>query len=241
MRAHVDAEANAVLADAAAMATAWSRAAPPLFDVEASTQAASAAVRAYAQHTGVDASAALKSLATPLRFRAVSLDQEGRPVAILNSDEAFALLFLDPAPAEVERIAATLTRPFPAGLMTDVGLLVANPAYAPDALKPKFERTRYHGAVIWSWQQAMFASGVQRQLARTDLNTTTRNALRRAHDRLKAAVSAADAVRGSELWSWVYENGRYQVEPFGQGAQHETESNAVQLWSTVYLAKPLQN
>jgi hypothetical protein len=240
LRAYADVEANAALGEAAAMATAWARAAPSLFDVEAPTQAASAAVRAYAQHAGVDASAALESLAAePLRFRAVSLDQSGRPVAILNSDEAFALLFLDPTPAEVERIAATLTRPFPAGLMTDVGLLVANPAYAPEALKPKFDRTRYHGAVIWSWQQAMFASGVQRQLARKDLNATTRMALRRAHDRLKAAVTAADAVRGSELWSWSYANGRYRVEPFGQGAQHETESNAVQLWSTVYLANPL--
>ena len=46
-------------------------------------------------------------------------------------------------------------------------------------------------------------------------------------------------MRGSELWSWSYANGRYRVEPFGQGAQHETESNAVQLWSTVYLANPL--
>src|SRR5918993_1304906 len=169
------------------MAATWSRVAPPLFDVAPRSQAASAAVGEYARQSGVDASAALTSLEEkPLRFRAVSLDEAGRPVVILNSDEAFALLFLDPAPAEVERIAETLSRPFPAGLMTDVGLLVANPAYAPASLRRKFDRTRYHGAVIWSWQQAMFASGVQRQLARKDLSANARSALMRARDRLEA-------------------------------------------------------
>ena len=54
-------------------------------------------------------------------FRAVALDAQGRPVPIMNSDEGFALLFLDAAPIEVQRAAGTLTRPFPAGLLTDVG------------------------------------------------------------------------------------------------------------------------
>jgi hypothetical protein len=38
------------------------------------------------------------------------------------------------------------------------------------------------------------------------------------------------------LWSWAFRNGRYQVVPFGAGKADVDESNAAQLWSTVYLA-----
>jgi hypothetical protein len=51
-------------------------------------------------------------------------------------------------------------------------------------------------------------------------------------------MAAAHVVRGSELWSWSQERGVYRIEPFGQRQDDETESNAAQLWSTVYLALP---
>jgi hypothetical protein len=92
--------------------------------------------------------------------------------------------------------------------------------------------------VIWSWQQAMFAAGLERQLARDDLPASVRDSLVSARERLRAAIRAADEVRGSELWSWSFADGRYRVEPFGQRAEDETESNAAQLWSTVHLALP---
>jgi len=50
------------------------------------------------------------------------------------------------------------------------------------------------------------------------------------------AINATQATRSSELWSWAYRGGRYQVVPFGAGKQDVDESNAAQLWSTVYLA-----
>ena len=43
-------------------------------------------------------------------------------------------------------------------------------------------------------------------------------------------------MRTSELWTGAYREGRYQVEPFGAQGAHEDESNAAQLWSTVFLA-----
>jgi hypothetical protein len=113
--------------------------------------------------------------------------------------------------------------------------VVANPAYANDDLEPAFGRARYHGTVIWSWQQAMLAAGIARQLDRGDLTTSARTALIRARARLESAMAQSHAVRGSELWSWSQNNGRYIVESFGQRTEDETESNAAQLWSTVQL------
>jgi hypothetical protein len=43
-------------------------------------------------------------------------------------------------------------------------------------------------------------------------------------------------MQSSELWSWRFEGGRYRIAPFGSGGADADESNAAQLWSSVYLA-----
>ena len=235
---YLDEAADAALAAAFRMAEIWRREAPPLFDVEIPADAARAEVTAYGRGIGLDPSRAIAALGgRALRFRAVSLDAEGRPVPVLASDEAFALLFLDISSAEAERIVRTLMRPFPAGLLTDVGLLVANPAYAAAGVEPDFDRNRYHGTVIWSWQQAMLAAGIERQLRRGDLTATARAELGWAQAQLRGVNDAAAAVRGSELWSWSLDGATFRLERFGQRDEHETESNAAQLWSAVHLAR----
>jgi hypothetical protein len=120
--------------------------------------------------------------------------------------------------------------------MTSVGLLVANAAYAPRELAPRFDRNRYHGSVVWAWQQGLLAAGVERQLARADLTSAARAALTALRTRLQASAAATASQRGAELWSWSIEHGQYRIAPFGQREGHETESNAAQLWSTIALA-----
>ncbi|KLD77987.1 hypothetical protein Y886_12750 [Xanthomonas hyacinthi DSM 19077] len=221
---------------AAGFAECWQRHAPALFAVERAPEQARAAVAAYARTAGVDPAPALASLPrTPLRFAALALDADGQPLPVLHSDGGFALLLLDPSAAALDALVDALLRPFPAGLMTDVGLLVANPAYAP-ALQPRFGADAYHGTVVWSWQQAVLAAGLERQLRREDLPAATRARLLAARQRLWTAIDAARTVRTSELWSWRYADGRYAVRAFGQDHGDADESNAAQLWSTVFLA-----
>jgi glycogen debranching enzyme len=235
----LDEATAADLRQAGAMAAVWRREAPPLYDFRVAHATARAAIGAYSTVAGVDPGPAMRALGCDgLRFRALALDAGGQAVPILNSDEAFALFLLDPDPAEVARIASTLTRPFPAGLMTGAGLLVSNPAFAPAALQPAFGRTRYHGTVVWSWHQALLRAGLDRQLARRDLPQKVRDRLENALAQLRAVMSSSRELRGSELWSWSYAHGRYWAQPFGQGHADETESNAAQLWSTVQLAWP---
>jgi hypothetical protein len=50
------------------------------------------------------------------------------------------------------------------------------------------------------------------------------------------AIGATRSVRNSELWSWSFEGGHYRIVPFGSRDTDADESNAAQLWSTVYLA-----
>jgi hypothetical protein len=60
--------------------------------------------------------------------------------------------------------------------------------------------------------------------------------LQAARSQLWKAIDAGSALRSSELWSWSFANGQYRPEAFGQHNTHADESNAAQLWSTVYLS-----
>jgi len=229
-----DKAAFAALGGTAAM---WREHAPPLFAMTLSSGEARRAVDAYAKANGVPSAAANAAIdGAPVRFNAIALDARGKPVPIQNSDEGFALLFGKPDAANLKVAADVIGRPFPAGLLTGAGVLVANPAFAPESLQAKFGRNAYHGTVIWSWQQALAAAGLARQLARTDLSPDTRASLRHTQTCLWREIDATRSMRSSELWSWSVANGRYKVAAFGASGKDVDESNAAQLWSTVYLA-----
>lgn len=164
-----------------------------------------------------------------------SLDAAGHPLPVMHTDAGFALLLDAPPPEVLERLMATLLRPFPAGLMTPVGLLVANAAYAGRETQARFSSRAYHGAVVWSWQEALMIAGLDRQLQRRDLPSALRRQLEQARAALWKAVDAVGTLRSSELWSWSYHDGHYQVQPF-EAASVRDESDAAQLWSTVFLA-----
>ncbi|KVS24794.1 hypothetical protein LGN07_17985 [Burkholderia cepacia] len=230
---YLDAGQRATLANTANQAATWETQAPPLFQVSVPAEQATADVSAYAPSAGVPAGAAPGA---PLAFYALSLDQQGNPIPVMNSDGGFALLFGTPPDDQLQRIVADVTRPFPTGLVTDAGMLIANPAYASQALWPKFTSSAYHGTVIWSWQQATWVAGLDRQLARQDLSAATRTLLAQARQTIWQVISNGRDMRTSEMWTWSYVNGKYQTDAFGTRSADATEANAAQLWSTTYLA-----
>ena len=228
---------RALFAGASQMAKVWRERAAPLFEVTLSHAIAANAVEIYADSQGVPAEVALDALGPgELRYHALSLSAGGEPIPVMQSDEGFLLLFADPEPQALDRIVSTVMRPFPAGLMTGVGMVVANPVFCSPAQQNLFSRNAYHGTVVWSWQQALFAAGLARQLERHDLPAAVRADLIKARRVLWSAIAATRSMQNAELWSWSYGAGHYQIRPFGSSNEDADESNAAQLWSTVYLA-----
>ena len=218
-------------------AAIWRQKAPNLFVLNIASDEARADILAYAGKAGVPADTALQSVGrAPVRFHVLSLNADGTPVAVQNSDEGFALLFGYPTADQLDIAAQTIIRPFPAGLRTGVGMLVANPVFAAPETQAKFGPNAYHGTVIWSWQQALAAAGLARQLSRADLSADLRHRLVLAQSCLWDGIEATRTVQSSELWSWSHGGGRYTVVAFGATGGDADESNAAQLWSTVYLA-----
>jgi hypothetical protein len=230
-----------------------------LFRIEDTLASAKASVASYAVDLGVaDTSGQLEATDPGGRYSlyGISLDATGTPMPVMHTDHGFVMVFARPSDGYLTRVATTITKDFPAGLMSRVGVMVANPAIAPasftvtdpknlkdpsdDVLDVKlhdlYTTAQYHGTVVWSWQQALLASGVRRQLGRTDLAPATRTALQAAECKLWDTIDAAQKVRAGELWSWApTATGQLEYRAFGYNVTDVDESNAAQLWSTVYL------
>jgi hypothetical protein len=213
------------------------RCAGAFFQVEIPADEARERIGSYAASIGVDPGPAIASIDGVVVFPAIALDGEDRAIPVMHSDDSFVLLFTTPDPAYLEQAAQRLLRPFPAGLRTPVGIVVANPAFAAcPTQRGLFTSDHYHGTVVWSWQQAMLAAGLRRQLARVDLGDRVRATLEAAEGALWEVIRASAPHHGSELWSWGIAGGWFERVAFGAGRGHHDESNPVQLWSTVYLA-----
>ncbi|MGH7119440.1 MAG: hypothetical protein ACREFP_10715, partial [Acetobacteraceae bacterium] len=225
-----------LLEGAGSQCNVWTRAAPPLFRVHINAARAAADVQRYARSVNIAPAAPLAALhGQAVDFPALALDASGRPLPVMHSDEVFALVYGRPGVRQISVALDTLMRPFPAGLMTPVGFVVADPVYAGPVAQRRFSRQDYHGTVIWGWPEAALAAGLTRQLHRKDLPPRLRMRLARARKQLWHMISAASAYRGVELWSWADLGGRFHIEPFRPRAG-EAEADAAQLWSTVSLA-----
>jgi hypothetical protein len=239
LASYLDSADRALFAHAKAMARTWRAKAGPLFDVSVPSATARRDISGYAASLKIADGPALRAVDGSLvSFPALSLSADYKTIPVIHSDVGFELLFGRPTSTALRVAATALMRAFPAGLLTPVGVVVANPVYAAPAIEGKLTRSAYHGTVVWSWQQAVLAAGLKRQIQRLDLPPPVKEDLRAAQTELWHAIEAAHSMRNSELWTWTFERGRFEIAPFGANASDADESNAAQLWSTVYLAIP---
>ncbi|KAJ8108347.1 hypothetical protein OPT61_g8238 [Boeremia exigua] len=173
-------------------------------------------------------------------------------VPVMNTDDCFRHFFLNTTEqtqlsAFLNQTADHILNPFPAGLASDVGLFVANPAYSgSSAFAANFTRGDYHGTVVWGWQLAMMGAGLARQLGRCSgegvpdfcSDEALYSKVLSAYNRLWDIIEANESQLSSEVWSWNYDNG-FQATPLGTFVP--TESNIRQLWSLTFLAVGRQN
>lgn len=169
----------------------------------------------------------------PFRFPVLSFNDDMTPVVVPHTDVAFTLFYGHPDENRTEEILTLLERPFPYGLATPAGHLVASPVFSTN---PEHYRSlgfgQYHGLVVWSWPSAMLQFGLMRQRGRFP-------GLDARIDSVLADIASSENRVGplatSELWAIGLDNRGVTWRAYGaQGDQ--AESNALQLWSTVYPA-----
>lgn len=194
-------------------------------------------------------------------FHAVALEGNNNlsKVVVMHTDSSFRLFFLNTTheaqlTSFLNSTANNVMRRFPAGLMTDVGMVIANPAFsAEEAYAANFTTSAYHGTVVWSWQLAIMAKGLELQLARCSSSNSSSNTrpafctdasvygnVKEAYNVLWDSIEENEGHLGTEVWSWVFEDGKFVYEDLGAlpppAGESPTESDIVQLWSLTFLA-----
>ncbi|KAF9523824.1 hypothetical protein CPB83DRAFT_774834 [Crepidotus variabilis] len=248
--------------DLAALAEKWEQETPAMFEVQVEGDTAEERLLDFVDKVGLDESLLHdgngSSSTGNLSFYAISLMSDGTHVEVLHSDLAFNLMYgMNLSSTFLERVADALT-PYPRGLLTNVGMVVANPAYDSNRTNVAvFDRAAYHGTVIWSFQQAMMAGGLARQLAfcsnstndTLDINPPPMplpqwcgdwNLIERlvsAQTRLWNSIKGASANLYSEVWSYAFDNSTksFSVADLASLSPGGTESDAIQLWSYAFL------
>ena len=215
------------------MAEVWREQAPRCFEFSVPAEDGGPALDRAAAGLGLPGRAAPTAPLACMRWHSTLPAGRWRcSIPISASRYCWTSLRPSALPAEL----APLLEPYPLGLMTGVGLLVANARSRLPRCAPSSGRTAIT-APSSVWQQAMLAAGIARQQARVDLPASVQELLARAHERLWQAIDATRDVANSELWSWRHVAGQGdEVQAFGPLCATADESNAAQLWSTVYLA-----
>ncbi|KAJ4360706.1 uncharacterized protein N0V89_001273 [Didymosphaeria variabile] len=231
---------------AAKYAQVWEDETLQFFEVSVSSSEAKQLVQQYVSDAALAGPSNTDQISGNITFYGLALGTDDKPVRVMNTDDCFRHFLLNTTnqaqlSAFLEQTADHILQNFPVGLKTDVGLFVANPAYADSrSLQDQFKNSDYHGTVVWSWQLAMMAAGLGRQLARCNCTSAPdfcgqklRSKVGNAYEVLWETINENRAQLSGEVWSWQYNNG-YQPVPLS--AFSTTESDIIQLWSLTFLA-----
>lgn len=177
-------------------------------------------------------------------------------VPVMNTDACVRIFYINGTNQTrvteyLNSTALSILRPFPAGLMTPVGLAVANPAISGNEVVIRnFSNSAYHGSVVWSWQLVAMAKGVEKQLDRCNSpqsrpdfcnDEVVYKNVKDAYTALWDSIENNEDYLSDEVWSWVYVDGQFKHASLGSlppppGVQGIAESDVVQLWSLAFLA-----
>lgn len=248
---------NATLIDL--YAQVWEDSTLQFFEVSLPAETARERVEAYASSSETEGLPSQSStIDSDVKYYGLALEGNNNlsNVAVMNTDTCFHLFMLNTTNQSqlttfINATANSIRRRFPAGLLTDVGMLVANPAYGDNPIyAANWTTNAYHGTVVWSWQLAMMAKGLELQLARCSspsipefcTDDTVHNNVKEAYNALWDVIEANSENLSTEVWSWTYDAGsdKFEYIDLGQlpppAGVSPTESNIVQLWSLTFLA-----
>ncbi|KAK2755535.1 hypothetical protein FQN54_006475 [Arachnomyces sp. PD_36] len=238
-------------------AQVWEDKTLQFFEVTIPRDDAKSRVATYTKNIGFAGSNQTTIIDDDIRFYALALDGKLDTstldqVTVMNTDDSFRHFLLNTTDqtqltAFLNQTANNIRRTFPAGLMTDASMIVANPAYGDDPVYGKyFTDTDYHGTVIWSWQLALMAKGLELQLGRcmgsnqsspSQENSTPEfcgsdvvfENVKDAYNLLWDSIEANSDQLAKELWSWNYRDGKFHAAPY-------SAANIWQLWSLTFLS-----
>ena len=167
--------------------------------------------------------------ATDLKFLALSLDENGKPIPVVNSDHATFLFVEDfTEPDKVTALTDVFDVQYPVGLFVEgLGPLCANDTFASPEVWEMFKDLYHSPRVVWGREVNLLQLGLLKQIQAATKSTD----VERLRTTLKRTVEAVEAsgLKHNELWTYKIEEN--QLKPVRYGT-----STDIQLWNLTDLA-----
>lgn len=212
----------------------WNTKVVSLFEVRVPKEQLEAHAIAFFRNTGRDPSLLPPAPKEDLVFPAISLDAQGRPVRVMHSDDSLMMTFGYPSAEYLASVSRRIQLPFPYGLRTEIGIVVANPIFALAEIQRRFGDQHYHGTVIWTMQEDLLVYGMVRQIQQrleSEVSAQLKQELRESIRLIERLVAERGDLGGIEVFSIRRENGRVFPESFAGDAK----GNSNQLWGHLRL------
>ena len=225
------------------------------FEVTISQAKAQNLVASYknaSSFAGPDQSATID---TDVTFFALSLNGNNNlsKVEVMNTDDCFRHFLLNTTDDSqlsslLNSSATNIRRTFPAGLMTDVGMLISNPAFGADPVYAQNWTTgAYHGTVVWSWQLAMMAKGLELQMGRCEVTanfsastSTAATATEKNALQFKGGKEPPAAVPAFCTDASIFDNIRAAYNALWDSIEENSDQLLTEMWSWVYEQNEFQ-
>lgn len=222
-------------------AKVWEDKTLDFFSVTIPKSQAKALVTSYAKEHFAGPNQA-STIDADVKFHAVALDGSNNlsKVEVMNTDDCFRHFLLnttndDQLTTFLNNSATNIRRTFPAGLMTDASMIVANPAFGNDPVYARnFTTGAYHGTVIWSWHLAMMARGLELQLGRCEVTSnfsvSSRSLQSTGRQERKAVMPTPEFCTDD----YVYSNVRAAYNTLWDSIEKNKDQLSAEVWSWVY-------
>ncbi len=161
-----------------------------------------------------------------LEFLALSLDANGKPIPIVNSDHATYLFIEDfTSPGKATKLTSIFDSLYPAALFVEgLGPLCANDTFASPEVWEMFKNDLYHSPrVVWGREVNLLQLGLLKQIEASN-NEQLRGTLKRTVDAVEAS-----GLKHNELWT-------YKIDESGLKPVRYGTSTDIQLWNLTDLA-----
>lgn len=225
-------------------AQVWEDETLKFFNVTVPESKAKQLVASYAETIGFTGPNQTDTIDGDVKFHALALNgyDNQSQVLVMNTDDCFRHFLLNTTgnqeqlTAFINQTANNIRRTFPAGLLTDAGMLISNPAYGENPVyAANWSSGAYHGTVIWSWPLAMMAKGLEQQLGRCEASnySTQRNELRNRRDS-NSDNNNSDSVPDFCNDSVVYNNAKTAYNVLWDTIETNEAQLSQEVWSWTY-------
>jgi hypothetical protein len=210
------------------MTQVWSNNVLPLYMVKVSAPQVREAAASFMKVLGFDINQMPPGPHEDIIFPAISLREDGSPVKIMHTDDSMMGTYGHPPVEYLQNMTKLLSTPFPYGLHTDAGLVVANAVFENVDLQKRFTPKNYHGLVSWGREENLLIFGITRQMTRSDVPADLRASLLNLRKDIGKLVQKKGGI---ELIAIVQRDGKMVAEPFAGDAL----PNIDQFWNHLFV------